>query len=123
MLSKIREGVVQQFDQNIPVENVDAHRRQVEFLLPFDPEPEIPVLVQPQGVERGWVLRFFDKARDAALGVDLHDAQGLSRLSRDRNCGNRHVRGRDGVLGKDAPKIHPVKLVAAEDQRVIKVVV
>ena len=47
----------------------------------------------------------------------------MRRAARDGNGRDGQVRRRYGVLRKDVAKIHAVKLVAAEDQRVIEIVV
>ena len=78
---------------------------------------------QPERVEHGGVLRFFDKARDAAILGDLQDAERLRRLPADGNRGDGDVRAGLGVLADDAAEIHPIQLVAAQDEQVIEIVV
>ena len=75
VFAKIGVGVFEQFDQNIPVENVDSHGSKIELLVTGDAKPGIPFLFQPQRVKSGRVPGFFDEGSDAALRVDLHDPE------------------------------------------------
>ena len=65
---------------------------------------------------------FSTEARDAPFLVDLHDAEGLRIAPRDRNGGDGDVRAGLGVLADDVAEIHPVQLIAAQDEQVIEIV-
>jgi hypothetical protein len=78
---------------------------------------------QPDGVEHGLSLGFSTK-RVMRKSSSICMMPRLCAWSRDTgNGGNGDVRPALGVLGDDAPEIHPVKLVAAQNQQKIKIVI
>src|SRR5436190_3806968 len=116
-------GVFEELDEHVAVEDVDAHGGEPVFLVALDVELGIPVRVEPETFEDLRVLGFLDKARDAALFIDLHDAKGVGVLAQDGHGGHSDVRISFDVLGEDAAEIHAIELVAAEDDHVFEIVI
>jgi len=75
VLAKIRQRVVKQFADQTAVENVNAHRGEVQFAATLDAQFSVPLGRQPERVEQGGVGRFFGEPRDAPVLTDLQDAQ------------------------------------------------
>ena len=120
VLAEIHVLVCERLAQRLAVENVDAHRGLVEFILGRAAEFLQQRGRDAQAVEHGGILRLFHEARDRALGIRVHD-------SKFRRVLPPHGDRRDGQLGlfldvllEHPPVIHPVELVAAEDDEVIK---
>ena len=80
MLAKVGQGIVQQAADDFTVEDVDAHIGQHQLPLALDSKCGIPLRRQFQRIEQRRILGFLHKARDAAFGINLHDAQRLRRV-------------------------------------------
>ena len=123
VLAEVGVVVVEQPDDEVAVEDVDAHRREQEVFFALDPEAVVGITENLQRVQHGLLLRLLDEADDALLLVDLHDAEALGLITRHGNRRHRQVCIRLDVLRDDAAEIHPVELVAAEDDEILEVVV
>ena len=124
MLAEIGVRVVEQLEQHVAVENVDAHRGQEQiFRAALDFQEVIHVARDDQFVLRLLLLRLLHEVRDAPLAINLHDAQPRRLRALDRDGGNGQVRLRFHVLMDHLAEIHPVKLVAAQDEHVVEIMV
>ena len=74
-----------------------------------------------EAIEQGGLLGLLHEADDPPLGIGLHDAQRLGGAPAHRDGGDGEVGLRLDVLLQNSPEIHPVELVAAQDQGVIEV--
>src|SRR5579884_3694551 len=123
VFSKICMRVIQQLHQDFAVEHINAHRRQEQFAFFLDFEFPVGSAIDLQRIQHRRFLRFFHEPRDAPLGIDLHDAQCFRFRAPHRD-------GRDGEVGAglhvlvhDAAEIHPIKLVAAQDEQIFEIMV
>nr|WP_304949626.1 hypothetical protein [Verrucomicrobium spinosum] len=66
-----------------------------------------------KGLQNRGILWFFNKVSDPAIGIRLHDAEGLRLPLVHRNGGDGDVGIVLQVAGQDLAKIHPVQLVTA----------
>ena len=74
-------------------------------------------------IQQRVLLGLFHEARDAVVVVNLHDAAGLGLVAPDRHRGDGDVRAGFAVLLDHLLKIHPIQLVAAQDEQVVEIVV
>ena len=123
VFAEIGLRVVEQLREHAAVENVNAHRREEIFVRADDAEFLVQFRRQSQPVEHRWVLRLFHETRDAPFGIDLHDPQCLRVFAHDRDGRDRELRLRLVVLLDDGPEIHPVELIAAQDDHIVEIVV
>ncbi len=120
VLPEIRQAVVQQPDQHVPVEHINAHRRQEQFPLVLDFELRVRLLRNLQRFQHRRVLRLLHKPRDPPVPVHLQDSQRPRLLLPHRNRRDRQFRVRVPVFLDNPPEIHPVQLVAAQDQQMLE---
>jgi hypothetical protein len=73
-----------------------------------------------QAVQHRLFFGFLHKAVDEAIRVHLHDAQRAGVLAHDRDGSHGDLGAGILVLLQDLAKIHPVQLVAAQDQDVLR---
>ncbi len=73
-----------------------------------------------QLLENNGVFWFFVEAHDPPIDAALHDPEFSDLLSMDRFGGEGDVGARLNVLMEQCAKIHPVKLIAAENEVVIE---
>ena len=123
VLAEVGQVVVQQVANDVAVENIDAHGGQVGLAAVGDGELRVHLGRDLQRIEDGGICRLFHKAGDPLLVVNLHDAEGTGLVARHRQGGDGDVRARFAVLFDDLLEIHPVQLVAAQNQEVIEIVV
>ena len=123
VLAEVGQVVVQQVANDVAVENVDAHGGQVGLAAVGDGELRVHLGRDLERIQHGVVLGLFHKAGDALLVVNLHDAEGAGFVARDRQRGDGDVCARFAVLFHDLLEIHPVQLVAAQNQEIIEIVV
>mgnify|MGYP007080179802 CR=1 FL=1 len=64
-------------------------------------------------------LRLFFEAHDAAICINLHDAEAWRVFDRDRNAGNRRHRTLFNVKIDHLPNVHFVDVIGTEDQHVV----
>ena len=114
-------GLRQQVDEAIAVEQVDAHARPERAALGRDSLLFDPGGVGADEVEVGDGLRLLEKPLDAARTVDSHDPQPAGRLLMHRDAGDGHVSPARDVRGEHVGVVHPIELVAREDQHVADV--
>ena len=69
------------------------------------------------------VFRLFHETRDGVIVAHLHEAETGDFRDGKRNRGDRHIGVRGQMLADDLAKIHPVELVAGQDEHVVEVVV
>lgn len=118
VFSEVVEFVIEDFFQDIPIEEVDAHGSLEGFFL-FG---QI-VFFQHGGrhaqfLEDLSVARFFLKSIDGARGIGLHDTKAFGFLTVDGEGGDGEVGTGFQVFFDDASEIEVVELVAAEDEEV-----
>src|ERR1035438_9865805 len=123
MFAKIGERVVQQAADDVAVEDVDAHGRHKQIPFALDPQRGIPFRREFQRILDRRLLGFLDEARNASLGIDLHDPQSLRLAPSDGYGRHRDVGPRFRVLVDHAAKVHSVQCVAAEDEEVVPLVI
>src|SRR5437660_394056 len=80
-------------------------------------------LILEAGSQRRRILWLLHKTGDAPLIIDFHDAERLGFLAADRDGGDGDISIGLRVLGDNAAEIHPVKLVAAQNDHIFEVVV
>ena len=102
--------------EHVAVEHVNAHGSLEEFLVGIGIDGAEQLAAHAQLVKHGFVLWFLDESVDAAIDAALHnpelgDVIARHGFGRERDLGP----GLDVLVKQDA-KIHPVKLVAAQDQ-------
>ncbi len=119
MFPEVVEIAVEAIDQDLAIENVDAHGGFKELIFGLAPDRFEKLPVELQLVEQRGLLRLFLKARDPVIRPAQHDPE-------LRRRGALHRSGREGDLGtranvlmKQRPEIHPVKLVPAQDEEII----
>ncbi len=123
VLPEVRQTVVQQLEENIPVEDVDAHRRQIQVILTGDSERPVLPPVQTQRFQDSRLLGLFNKPGDAVFAVHLEDSQRTRLLGRHGKGRDRQVSRLLDVRTHDIAEIHLVELVTGENQRVGEVIV
>ena len=100
-LPKSDSGLSSSSQMTLAVENVDAHRGEVQFAAILDAEFRLPFRRQLERIQQRRVLRLFDEARDAPVVVNLHDAERLARrCAADGNGGDGDVRAGLDVLAR-----------------------
>src|SRR5207237_8421017 len=120
---KIRQNIIQQSHQHLTVKNINAHRNQIELFVSLDVKFAVELPVEFQGVEHGRLLGLLHKTSDPPLIIDFHNAERLRFGPSNGNGGDGDVRVSFSVLGDDAAKIHPIKLVTAQNNHIFKIVV
>ena len=123
MLAKVGQAVVEEPDQNVAIEDINAHRSQAEVFLPFDPQFGIGRLIDLKRFDHGRIFRLLDKAGDALFRIDLHNTQRWGLGQRHRNGGHGHIGVSLRVLSDNAAKIHAIELIAAQDEHEIEIVI
>src|SRR5580765_8534342 len=123
VLAEIGHRIVEKFLDYIPTEHVDAHRGEKEFAVPFNAEPRIPFNRQLQGVLNSGIGCLLNEPRDAALGVDLQDAKSGNVATRHGNRRDSNIGFRLGMQIDDSTEVHPIQLVAAENEQVIPIMI
>ena len=83
VLAEIGQRVVQQLEDDLALEEINAHGGEEELLVAFDPQAGIAGRVHAEGIQDGRLLGFLDEAGDALFRAQFHDAQRL-RLRRAR---------------------------------------
>lgn len=71
MFAEIRKRVVQQFANNIPVKNVNAHRRQEQLARIRDLEFLIPIALQAERVLNRGIFRLLHKSCYPSILIHL----------------------------------------------------
>ena len=122
VFSKVHEIVVETRNERLAVENINTHRGLEEFLVGGMPDLPKKLARNPERVDHGRILGFFHEARDAPLAVRGHDAESGHRLALDRDRSDREIRSGVDVLADHLAIIHPVKLVAAQDDEIFAAV-
>src|ERR1019366_1060960 len=107
--AEVDHGILKGLGQDGPVQDVDAHRGEAVLLLRALLELLLDCGAQGQARDHRRVLRLLDKLLDRQVVRDLHQAQALELRERD-------VGPHRDVLIDDLPEVHPVQLVAGEDQ-------
>ena len=98
-----RSVAVELLDQELCVENVDAHARQGQ--------------VRVAGHGRR-VFRLLEERDDAVVILDMHDAEAGRFLARHFHAADRHVGALVNVLGQHFLVVHLVDVVAREQNNV-----
>ena len=75
---------------------------------------------QPQRVQHRGVLGLLDEPGDPEVFVHLHDAEAGDIFAFDGDRGHGDIGGGVDMLGNDRAEVHPVELVAAQHDQVIK---
>jgi len=114
--------VVEQPDQNVAVEYIDPHRGEEEFLSPsmFNRPYHSRGNTSVPGLPDPW---FFYEARNVPRFVNLQDAQRRHFTSQHRNRGDGDVGLRVQVAREQRAVVHAIKLVPAQNDAVIEIVV
>ena len=125
MFAEIGQGVVQKLADDFAVEHVDAHRGQEEFAVAFNAQAGHTILPVKHSesctagslgfstkrvIRRSSSICMMPSDGSVAVAAPGMVAMVMSALRLD-------------VLGDDVAEIHAVKLVAAQDQEVIEIVV
>jgi len=121
VLAEIGQIVVEQFEHDVPIEQVDPHRPEKMLGVGLHAQPFAGGGIDMERVQDGWILGLLDEAGDAALGIDLEDAQARRSLAGDGDGGDRDVGIGLHVLLDDPAHVDPIKLIAAQDQGQIEV--
>ena len=107
-------GPRQDVEQRISREHVDSHRRDERLALDAGANVEPTGTLRPSAASRS-ALGFFEPD-DLAFPVEAEDAH-LGRLDRrDRLRGDRDVGPRLDVRVDEVAEIHPVQMIARENQ-------
>ena len=123
VLAEIRERIVEQLAHDFPAEHVNAHRGQKQILPRRDVQVGIPFRRQLQRILQRRILRLLHEARDPPFRVDLQDPERLRLAARNGNRRDGDVRAGLRVLLDDLAEIHPIQLIAAQDQQVVEVMI
>ena len=97
----------QQGAQEIPVEDIDAHRSQGMIRIAGD---------------RGRVFRLFQKGQDAPGLVDIHHAKGGGFHARHGQAADGHIRAGIDMLAQHDLVIHLVDVIARQDHHIFDAV-
>ena len=117
VFAEIFQVVVEGFLQDIAVEQINPHGSLETLGLTGDADGLKQAGRHLQLVEELVVgAGFFDKTGDAAALVGLHQAEGTGRFAGHRSRRDGEVRSTLVVLFEHGPEVHPVELVAAEDE-------
>ena len=105
VLSKVVVGIWilhirdQHLSQQLPVEDVDAHRSEVAL----------------------WLRRFLLKFDDAVFLIGIHDTEAAGLLHRYRQDGDRRIRIAGDMVRKHLGIIHLVNMVTGENQYILRI--
>ena len=80
------------------------------------PKPLEDALVDPHPLDVGRVLGLLAELGDAAAAVDLHDPELVGLLGPDGRHGDADLGARGDVEVDELPVVHPVEVVAGEDE-------
>src|SRR4029079_6269947 len=117
--AKIMMGFIQQLDQSRAVENINSHRGEESLVLRPKAELRIPIRTQLELILYRGIFRFLDEFRNDAF-FQLHQTKAGNIFALDGNSRDRYVRPIGEVLAQDQAVIHPVKLVAAQNQHIFE---
>ena len=111
-------GLREEVDEAVAIEEINAHARHQRATECRNPLSFDPRRVGPHHVELGRPLRLFEEALDPALAVDPHDPKRRRRRLVHRDPRDRDIGVAGHVRGEHVGVVHPVELVAREDQHV-----
>ena len=121
-LAEIRVvGTRKQLDQCVPPEQVETHAGQQAAAVTLNSTSIDPLGVDPHHVHFRDGLRFLKESMNASAIVEPHHAETARLLVGDRQGSDRRIRIGLAVRPQHLVKIHPVQLVAGEDEHVINI--
>ena len=123
VLAEVCHLVLEQLDERLPVEQVDTHRREVMVATWLESMLGELRGREPKRIEQLGRAGLFNESADPALLVVVHDAKTGGIFAAHRDGGHGQLRLPLKVRGDDLAEVHPVKLVPAQDQHVLKVIV
>ena len=119
MLAKIDEVIVEAFLENVALEHINAHRGLVQVGIGGLADGLKEIGANPQAVEDLGIFWLLDKLDDPALPIGMHDPETRRRCPIYGNGAHCQVRARFKVLAQNLAEVHPIELVAAENDIVI----
>ncbi len=114
-------SLVQYIEQEVAVENVQAHTGQAITTTRLNASRVDPFRRSAHHVDFTIGLRLFEKAFHAAGFIATHHAQAWGHLPIDRNSGNRYIGFVVDVRAEHVHVVHPVQLVTRQDQYMLQV--
>ena len=123
VLAEIGQRIVEQALDEAAVENIDAHRGEVGFTPGFQAELLVQFRRHLERIQQRRLLGLLDEPVDAVLGIHLHDAAGHRFRAPDRQHGDGDVRLVRRMFLDQFAQVHPIQLVAAQDEQVVEVMV
>src|SRR5205085_10294658 len=120
VFAEIEQVVVEALHQNVAIEEINSHRSLKQVVIFFGTNGTQELATHLQFLKDRVVLRFFDEAHNAAIDSALHNAELCDLMSMDRFGCESNVGAGLNMLMQQCAKIHPIKLIAAENEIVIE---
>src|ERR1051325_7167219 len=109
VFAKIREGVVEELENDVAVENVNAHGGQEKLVTAFDAELTVPGGIEAQRIQLFFLPGLFDEMCDPFFPIYLHDTERTGLAAGNGNCCDGDISAGLAVLINDVAEIHAVQ--------------